>query len=244
MTEKFELYTTDRGTLEISWSDLENLYNFASVQNGGYGQGKIVDPAGLFKKYFSVWNTRLWNTRKNMSVFDLPNNSKIMDIGCGLAITDLLLYSYIPESKIYLLDKEEPFDFNNYNYFDETYGTKHPFYHSWKPIEDAITTSNFDRSRFTLLEPDDSFPEDLDLVMSFFSWCWHYPKEMYWDRVLKSLKKGGKLYLDVKDLPDKNVMDEISEELKSNPITIRIPKPKNVEMDNGVGYHCLWTKNV
>lgn len=237
---------SDKGALEIKWSNMSDLVHFSSMQNGGWGVKPNSDTyLNLHNKFFKPWHEKLWNIRKDMGVFDLPDSAKIMDIGCGLAVMDLLLYSYANKPNVYLVDKEESFDPESQNYFDITYSEKHPFYHSWSPIVDAIETSGFDRNKFMFLEPNDSFPNELDLVLSSFSWCWHYPKEFYWDRVLTSLKRGGKLYLDVKVLPDRNMIDEISEELKSEPKLVSIPMPANPDyMDTGIGYHCLWTKNI
>jgi hypothetical protein len=95
----------------------------------------------------------------------------------------------------------------------------------------------------------DSLPEDTDLIMSSYSWCFHYPKETYWQKVRDSLKTGGKLFLDVRLLQDRNMIQEINEEFKSLPTLIPIPESP-AYLDNPptlipgvVGYRCLWIKN-
>ena len=251
---------SDKGPLKIQWSDINTLAIYGFLQSGRYGvedfsREDFIREDSLevaqHKIYFKGWHQNCWEPRKKLGAYDLPNGAKILDIGCGLAVVDLLLYSYIPNSQFFLLDnadiasaKDLEMDPN-----EISYSKNHPFYHSWDPITDAIKTSNFDEKRFTLLEPEDKFPEDLDLIMSSFSWCFHYPKEVYWDKVVSSLKTGGKLYLDVRSLPDRDVIGEINEGLKSKPVVSPIPKikkiidyhPNNLDV---TGYRCVWIKNA
>jgi len=243
---------SDKGLLKVQWSDISTLAVYGLLQSGRYGVEHFVENDSFaiecHNKYFRGWHQNCWEPRKNLGAYDLPDGARILDIGCGLAVVDLLLYSYVPNSEFFLLDKTSPKYFE-INPNDVSYSKNHPFYHSWDPITDAIKTSNFDEKRFTLLQPKDEFPDDLDLVMSSFSWCFHYPKEVYWDKVVSSLKTGGKLYLDVRSLPDRDVIGEINEELKSKPVVSPIPKikkiidyhPNNLDV---TGYRCVWIKNA
>lgn len=182
-------------------------------------------------------------------MFNIPDNSIIVDIGCGATITDLLLYSYVPNSKLYLVDKEDTW-LADLHPATVSYTIDHPSYNSWLPIKDAIKESSFDSTRFNFLSPDSNFPENSDLIMSSFSYCYHYPKEVYWSRIRNSLKIGGKLFLDVRLLKDRDVVGEISEEFKSTPKIIKIPQVPNY-LDNmptldleTTGYRCLWIRNA
>lgn len=38
----------------------------------------------------------------------------------------------------------------------------------------------------------------VDNVVSLLSWCWHYPPAAYLDRVVRALKPGGRLIVDVR----------------------------------------------
>ena len=59
----------------------------------------------------------------------------------------------------------------------------------------------------------------MDIVTSAWSWCWHYPFEVYADKLLKSLKIGGTLMLTMQNPPDlRDVPKKISELLGSEPI--------------------------
>jgi SAM-dependent methyltransferase len=244
-----------KGPLAVQWSDLHTLAHYAAMQAGCYH----VDISNvdwnstdrfipLHRAHFKNWNQERWAERENLGVFDLPEGAKIVDIGSGVSITDLLLYSYIPNSIFYLVDKNAEWP-NMLHPATVSYTETHPHYNSWNPVLDAIETSKFNRERFNMLAPEDSFPEDTDLIMSSYSWCFHYPKEIYWQKVRDSLKTGGKLCLDVRLLQDRNVIREISDEFKSWPTLLPIPESPEY-LDNPptvvsgvVGYRCLWIKN-
>jgi SAM-dependent methyltransferase len=252
-----EILTIDskKGPLTIQWSDMNTLAHYAAMQAGcyhvdisdvdWYSPDRFIP---LHRANFKTWNQDRWVDRENLGVFDLPDGATVVDIGCGVAISDLLLYSYIPNSKFYLVDKDGEWP-SNLDPAAVSYTKSHPHYNSWTPIHDAIKTSSFDKDRFHMLSPTDELPEDTDLIMSSFSWCFHYPKETYWEKVRDSLKTGGKLFLDVRLLNDRNVIGEISEEFKSLPtllpigeLPLYLDNPSSVNQEL-MGYRCLWIKN-
>lgn len=248
MTYKLIVHS-DKGPLYVEWSDLNQLAKFANLQSGFYFSKNKEYTAKLLLDNFEKWNQYFWDQRFNQGIFSLSENSKIIDIGSGVSVIDLLLYSYIPNSQFYLVDKEEPIIENLDKVLPTiAYSSDYPAYHNWNPVLDAINTSNFDLKRFNFLSPDDQFPENVDAVTSYFSWCLHYPKEVYWDKVKYSLKKGGKLIIDVRPIHGRDVIDEISEEFKSQPIKhafpiVDIDMYEPVEKDVSC-YRCLWIKNI
>lgn len=243
-----------KGTLTVQWSDVDLLAQYATPQGGcfftrldeiNWDLPNKFTP--LHKKHFQKWYQGLWNQREQLGVFDIPDNAKIIDIGCGAAIIDLLLYSYVPGSTFYLIDKEGEWP-RNLSPTEISFSETHPFYHSWNVVNDAITTSVFSKERFNFLNPFIEFPAEADLIMSTASWCFHYSKDQYWDRVMSSLKIGGKLFLDIRLLPDRDIIGEISESLKSKPTMVKIPQlptyldvTPDVEPDT-LGYSCVWIK--
>jgi SAM-dependent methyltransferase len=248
--KNFELeIKSNKGPLKIQWSDVADLAKYASIQSGRYLENNN-DLLNLHKTHFLNWNQTFWDQRQNIGTFDLPNNARILDIGAGASVVDLLLYSYIPNSKFYLVDKEEwAIKFLDNSSPEICFSKNYPFYNSWKSVKDAISTSNFDMDRFVFLTPDSEFPKDVDTVTSYFSYCFHYPKEVYWEKILGSLKKGGKLVLDVRLLKSKDIIGEISEEMKCDPVKFVLPElPKytdNYELaESGIiGYRCMWNRN-
>ncbi len=245
------LINSDKGDLTVNWSNIDQLARYANLQSGFYLVNNPSLSKDLFLQHFSNWNQMFWNQRQNQGMFNLPDHAKIIDIGSGVAVVDLLLYSYIPNSTFYLVDQErESIDNLGTSLPHTPYTIEYPTYNSWAPIIDAIETSNFDKDRFHFLTPSDSFPEEVDAVTSYFSWCFHYPKEVYWEKTINSLKTGGKLILDVRPLHDKDVIGEISEQLKCKPVTFAFPVlEKYVDTfepadKNASGYRCMWTKNI
>jgi len=241
---KYELkVNTDRGELKIRWNDANNLALWSNIQAGLYLQK--TNSLQTFYEYFPRWYQMFWDARQKQGLFNLPSDSVIMDIGCGVSVIDLLLASYLPQSKFYLLDKEG-FEFYPGVYYDANY----PEYNSWKPVHDAINATGFDPNRFNMMSPQDSWPNEVDVITSYLSYCWHYPKDTYWDRVMSTLKVGGKLILDVRTLSDRDIVGEITEDMKSEPVAhwfdIKLP----AHIDNmpapregiPVGGRLIWTR--
>jgi SAM-dependent methyltransferase len=212
---------TARGTLTIRWNDANNLALWSNIQAGLYLQD--INSLQTFYEHFPRWYQMFWDARAKQGLFNVSDDSVILDIGCGVAVIDLLLAQYLPKSKFYLLDREG-FSFRPGIYYDRDY----PEYNSWEPVYDAINATGLNPERFTMLSPKDSWPDQVDVITSYLSYCWHYPKEVYWNRVMSSLKIGGKLILDVRSLSDRNVIDEISEDMKSEPnaywFEVKLPK--------------------
>lgn len=240
---------TSKGDVSVSWNNLELLASCASIQAGRYLKSDTSN-INLHQENFKNWNQMFWTQRENMGAFDLPKAATIVDIGAGASIVDLLLYSYIPHSKFYLIDG----DSWNISFKDGVtpsvcFSENYPVYNSWQVVLDAIRTSNFNRDRFVLLSPASEFPKEVDAITSYFSYCFHYPKEVYWNKILASLKKGGKLILDVRLLKSKDVIGEISEEMKCEPVKFVLPElPKYTDdyeiVEQGIiGYRCMWTRN-
>ena len=51
------------------------------------------------------------------------------------------------------------------------------------------------------------------MIMSNHSYMFHYPKELFWDKVLKRVKSNKcRLAFDVLNLKDQDVVDEITKE--------------------------------
>lgn len=256
MTKPFETYLqdwwnytltveTNKGPITIKWKDANELAKWSNMQAGLYLQPE--NTLQVFYENFSKWYQMFWDARFKQGAFDLPDNAIVVDIGSGIAVVDLLLANYLPSSKFYLIDKEG-FKFEQGIYFDKDY----PEYNSWGPVLDAISTTGLDKDRFVFQTPDQTFPKDVDAVTSYFSWGWHYPKDTYWERVKESLKVGGKLIMDIRFLPDQDVVGEISEEFKCEPIQTLFDSKLPEHIDNmpapnegqSLGGRFLWTRNI
>jgi SAM-dependent methyltransferase len=64
---------------------------------------------------------------------------------------------------------------------------------------DAFMADNgIAESDYAYCNPDDLPQATFDLVISLRSWCFHYGPELYLDYVMESLRKGGKVIVDMR----------------------------------------------
>lgn len=196
------------------------------------------DTTNNIEKFFN----NLWSKALEQKCYDgLPNNPVIVDIGSGIGIMDVLAYKYLNNTgKFYLLDKSER-TYNSAHNLKFYHSTKHGFYHSDLVTADVLENSGCDVNAFVHINPTDSWPAQVDLITSWGSYCWHYPLDVYWDKVKNHLKVGGKLSLEILRTADEeqNFIKRISEEFKSSPT---IQEMSDVNGPTG-GYRCVWIRN-
>jgi SAM-dependent methyltransferase len=116
-----------------------------------------------------------------------PTMASVLDIGCGLAAVDALLWYNIPVESIALLD-------------GDAVGRKDSFTNGVKAWNDVAIGAEVVNQNTTIrartLHPDaKKFPES-NLILSLRSWCHHYPASVYLDRVLRALVPHGLLVVD------------------------------------------------
>jgi len=195
----------------INWKNYEELSRIVKFQTGPQHWQGVNTPELFLTRLESVAN---WNWNRTSKYIDVHNLKRVIDVGSGIGIFDLTLHNLNKDIEFYLVDKSTVEIPKQATY----YSNKHYFYNSWDVVNDSINSSNIDKNKFNLLSPDDNWPSEVDLVISMHSWCWHYSKDYYWDRLLKSLRIGGTLILDVLNLKDKNIVEEISDALGSTPL--------------------------
>jgi SAM-dependent methyltransferase len=116
----------------------------------------------------------------------LTKGQRCLDIGSGLGLVNIFLRDMFDE--IWLYDKTvnlEDLDKTFYG-FHENYCFYNNMYITKSLNLDFNVTENLDF-------PDSYF----DMIHSHMSWCWHYPKQTYYETVLRLLKPGGILIVDV-----------------------------------------------
>jgi hypothetical protein len=231
-------------TVELNFTNPVELREWAQWQ-----LGKAHYPSSMSAEEFRLaFNQRIqFNWDRINTHVDMTSVKKVIDVGSGVSMPDLITSALNPDTEFYLVDKSENTRATNGRYYQQVHG----HYNSWNVVEDCINSSNLDRNKFNFLDPNDVWPEQVDLILSTYSWCWHYPKETYWDRVKNSLKIGGTLALDIFNLPDRDTAQEISEELGSEPIVIKAKsvlhlspfKDQVVMKDGAPGGFYVWTRN-
>ncbi len=124
---------------------------------------------------------------------------RILDIGCGIAGIDILLYDrYRSESpQLFLLDKTnvEPSVFYDFH-------AKGAFYNSLAAATQTLSVNGVPAANIQTFEArDDNRIEarpGFDLILSLISWGFHYPVGTYLNEVVRVLGPEGRLILDVR----------------------------------------------
>lgn len=144
-----------------------------------------------------------WDCRSDYEaiVSALPAScTALLDIGCGLAGIDLFLYRHYSASPhLYLLDHDR---------------NDAPVWYGYTDAPAAYSSMNVTRS---LLEVNGVPPDaikmlwaandyygllidgQVDLVVSFLAWGYHFPIATYLDQVCKVLAPGGRVIVDVRE---------------------------------------------
>jgi SAM-dependent methyltransferase len=141
------------------------------------------------------------------------NVSRILDIGCGIAGIDILLYRhYGCSSKLdfFLLDKTEINKNVYYNLEKEA-----TFYNSLQAAKLMLWSNGIDEKNIHLMSVTPDYQinvSNIDLVISLISWGFHYPISVYLNKVYDLLNWGGQLILDVRK--GSNGEDELRQKFK------------------------------
>ena len=194
---------------ELAWSNHSAFLDIMKYQTGWWWdvqESEQLKFASLLQQH-AQWN---WRNTRGAVISKIGTMNKVVDVGSGVGILDMTMHQINTGTEFYLVDKDgidikQPFEF---------YSSTPSYYNSWAVVNDLLTTSpTMNPDKFHTLDTVDPWPTDVDLVMSRQSWCFCYPKELYWAQTLTSLKIGGTLLVDVINRPDRNVVEEISEEL-------------------------------
>ncbi len=121
----------------------------------------------------------------------------ILDIGCGMAGIDVLLYRHYVEPRLFLLDGDGQVESqaDKINFHPE--GMK-PF-NDMAVMKELLSVNGVDEEKVSPLPI--AYQGSLihvDLCISLLSWGWHYSVGTYLDLVRHSLRPGGRLILDVR----------------------------------------------
>ncbi|QEF98729.1 hypothetical protein Mal15_27840 [Stieleria maiorica] len=125
--------------------------------------------------------------------------SAILDIGCGIAGIDALLFDhYNGRCDLFLLDKTGMEEKVFYHF--ESRGA---VYNSLDLAQKFLTLNGVDRSRITTQEatPENEIlfgDQVFDLIFSLISWGYHYPVSTYLQPAFERLRPEGRLIIDVR----------------------------------------------
>lgn len=239
---RLDIETIKRGKITLSFQKFSNFVWIVGNQIGilkGY-----IDDTEDYCLQVSRDLTKRWQAIEKLKVFDkLNSDSIVVDIGSGAGLLDLILYKYLNGGKFILVDKSEV----GRNHVNGHWNINHGFYNDWAVFEDLSTNSDIDIANFELISPEINWPNKIDLIMSTHSYLWHYPKEVYWDRIKPYALQNTSLCFDILNRKNNNVINEISNEINKTPICYDKPFPafhwfenELYNVNNSFGKLCFW----
>lgn len=123
----------------------------------------------------------------------------ILDIGCGVAGLDALLYQHYGavSPHLYLLDKSQIERGALYGF-----KARGAFYNSLEIVRALLTENDVPPEKIHLVEANDANSIDIesrpDLIVSLISWGFHYPVATYLEPVYELMQEGASLIMDVR----------------------------------------------
>ena len=136
----------------------------------------------------------------------LTNNQKILDIGCGLGLIDVLIQKEF-NSEFYLLDKTKgnKSDKHGFNENVNDFGTKTNVHDQTREF---IELNSYDSSKFHYIDADEK--ENLEnmkfnIVISKKSWGFHYPISTYSTWLLNHTYSNTTIVTDVRNNELENI---------------------------------------
>jgi SAM-dependent methyltransferase len=249
--------------IRLSYNDIELLRKFAPLQMGEHQFYEITTTEEFIEK-FAIFIR--YNFQRTAQFIGWDHSiRKVIDVGSGISTFDLILHKLLQsvnptksiQSKFYLVDKSERTGGHSVPYVNDA--SEHGFYNSWDCVNDCIATSNISKENFIFLTPEENWPSDVDLIVSQYSWLWHYPSQTYLERAYASLRPGGKLIVDIMNVKNRDQVGEISKVFKNPPVAfMEYPCLDNIDdlhpffkkpinelyhiVDGNIGQTCCWIK--
>jgi SAM-dependent methyltransferase len=143
---------------------------------------------------------------KLSEIFKQVTPSLVLDIGSGLGGYHIYSRLSYPEMNLVFLDKNREDDMMIYGYRDNTEA-----YNNFDISSDLIKSATpevkssmifYDADYFNLEEFCNSYTKKFDIIMSLYSYCFHYPFDTYCSLVKNTLSDDGLLLIDLRDAKD------------------------------------------
>jgi hypothetical protein len=128
-----------------------------------------------------------------------PQVGHILDIGCGVASIDALLFQhYRRDAKLSfsLLDRTQTDSRLRYGF-----ASRADFYNSLEAARELLVANGISAERIRLIAAQEGFEvpvREVDLALSLRAWGFHFPVETYLPAVMNALRPGGWLIIDVR----------------------------------------------
>ena len=129
----------------------------------------------------------------------LPNKcNKLLSIGCGLAVPELMFKEYYNNDIDYYLFDKTQVDLNIYFGYKE----KASYYNNLNLTNKIYLEYGINNNNINIIDADNknllSLPL-MDIIVSYIAWGFHFPLITYLDNVLKLMHKETILIIDIRN---------------------------------------------
>lgn len=165
-------------------------------------QGELAHLAGDWYRFYEAYHCELQKTFDQVGMTEPQGN--VLDIGSGLGAIDVVLMKF-RGVHCTLVDGEDG-DGDPHGKYDRPFCSR-------AAAEDFMCDNDVMPTQWNYCNPsqlvdDRAFPV-FDVVMSFRSWCFHYPPKAYLWFVQKHAAAGSRIFLDVRN--DRTWRKELSQ---------------------------------
>ncbi len=128
-----------------------------------------------------------------------PQATHILDVGCGIASIDALLYQHYRRDRALrfsLLDRTQIDSRLRYGFAGRA-----DFYNSLEVARELLIANGVSSERIRLILAQEGYAvpvQDVDLALSLRAWGFHFPVETYLPAVMNSMRPGAWLIIDVR----------------------------------------------
>lgn len=181
-----------------------NLCSFLTKKISGLGLPIIyqllcrIDGFINRKSINNQYSIDIYNDLDTMKAYLPERCNRLIDIGCGVAGIDVLLYNHFGcKPEITLLDKSQ-LD-KNIKY---AFRNKSAFYNSLEVAIDLLKRNGVAEKHIKKIDISKEnhlkYDKQADLIFSLLSWGFHYPVNTYLEWAYERLRKGGRLIIDIR----------------------------------------------
>ncbi len=236
--------SSDRGPIEARWTMVNEAKELGSLQTSVSLDWSLTG----FTEIYTKMQRDKWHKRWGLGVYKIPDDSTVIEIGCGIGTAAILAAKYLPQSQHHLIDADEVnTGFGKGSPLWTTNGSV--LYNTWDVVANGIESSGIDPQRFEFNTLGRNPWPAADMIMSHASWCYHYPTEVYLDKVVSSLKPGGILCVTIRFYDKDDALSKISERLGGPPRAMltydKAEKPGNFGILTDRDFYkadCVWVK--
>ena len=154
------------------------------IQNGYFGKGPNITDTEFA---IAVVNNYTPILERSLKYLNNITELKVLDIGAGNSIIDIVLAKIYPDARFVLLDG------NEWNDNPNLHSAQFKPYNHWVHVENTIKLNNLDTNRFKFVGLDYDFGDQPNYILSYGSMGLHYSVETYLSKIHTALADNGVL---------------------------------------------------